>query len=261
MAIVLYNPTNEDMQTQYVGEDVIIEGESAAHLDAEGNPRPARCKIRVDDQRGKQVLNVLGPRGLVTLEYGDEGGGEEKKAEAGRKRNQDFKYEQVIKFNTLNEQRYQSRHPYIKPKEHIKRYADELGIQLRQPYAVEDEAKKDMADAMQRNQQLEREVKKKDSELSELRDQVAELTSQFRMFLQRAAGESDTRVTVEALVGKWKTMGAPTLAPWIDKNWEHLMLLPDDAAKDLAERFERVYSKKMPKEREKLAPFVSDKAA
>ena len=239
MAIVLYNPTNEDLQTQYVGEDVIVR---------------AGTKVRVDDPRGRQVLNVLGPRGLVTLEYGDEGGGEDKKAQDGIQRNKDFKYKQVIEFNTLNEQRFQGRLPYLRPQEHIKRYANELGIELRQPYAVADAAKKDMSEAMQRNESLERENRKKDSEIQELRSQVSELTAQFRMFLQRA--NVDDGNGAKDLIGKWKTMGAKTLAPWIDKNWEGLMMLSDADKKDLEDRFSHVYSKPLPAEKESLAAMA-----
>ena len=239
MAIILFNPTGEDLVTQYVGEDVLI---------------AAGTKIRVDDPRGRHVLNVLGPRGLMTLEYGDEGEGEDKKAVVGRQRNKDFKFKQVIDFNTLNEQRFQSRLPYIKPPSHIKTYSDELGIELRQPYAVEDAAKKDMSNAMQRNQELEIDLKKKDSEISELREQVTELMTQFRLFMQKSTGsDGQPPAGSSDLIGKWKTIGANNLAGWIEKNWDEIQLLPDDAMQDLEDRYQAVYKKKMPKERDKLA--------
>lgn len=229
MAIILFNPTNEDLTTQYIGEDVTIQ---------------AGKKVRVDDPRGRHVLNVLGPRGLMTLEYGDEGEGEEKKAETGRQRNKDFKYKQVIDFNTLNEQRFQSRLPYLQPSAHIKRYANELGIELRQPYAVPEAAKRDMAQAMQKNEELVRENRQKDSEIQELREQVSELTSQFKLFLQKASGTQDSATD---LAGKWKNMGAKTLESWIVKNEERLLMLSDVDVKDLSDRYEHVYRKPMPK--------------
>jgi vacuolar-type H+-ATPase subunit I/STV1 len=237
MAIVLFNPTNEQFRAQYIGEEVII---------------APSAKIRVDDARGRHVLNILGPRGLVTLEYGDEGDGEEKKAEIGRKRNHDFKYKQVIDFNTLNEQRFQSRLPYLRPPKHIKEYANELGIELRQPYAVPDAAKQDMAKAMERNQELEREVKQKDSELSELQAQMAELTGQFKQVLAALGQKQKAEETAAELAGKWNHMGSNVLATWIAKNWEQIRLLPDKDFKDLQDRYQKVYGKKMPAEPEEV---------
>lgn len=246
MALVLYNPTNEEMRTQYVGEEVIIEGELVEYYDADGNKREPRCKVRVDDSRGRHVLNVLGPRGLVTLEYGDEGGGEEKKAEQGRERNHDFKYKQVIEFNTLNEQRYQSRLPYLQPSKHLKIYANELGIELRQPYAVADEAKKDMAAAMSKNQDLQHELKEKDAQLSEMRDQMAELTGQMKSLMAALGQKGQSEDVADEIAGKWATMGKKILESWTIKNWERIQMLPDADFKDLQDRFEKVYGRNMP---------------
>jgi len=246
MAIVLYNPTNEDLRTQYVGEDVIVEGELGDYYDAEGKRRPAKCKVRVDDARGRHVLNVLGPRGLVTLEYGDEGGGEEKKAEQGRQRNHDFKYKQVIDFNTLNEQRFQSRLAYLKPSAQIKQYAAELGVELRQPYAVEDAAKRDVAEAMTRQNELREELREKDAQLEEMRDQMMDLTNQVKSLLTAVGKQTQKQDAKDSIAGKWATLGAKVLIPWAQKHWEQIQLLPDDDFKDLNDRFVKVYGKGLP---------------
>lgn len=237
MAIVLFNPTNEKLRTQYIGEEVVIRPEA---------------KVRVDDARGRHVLNILGPRGLMTLEYGDEGENEEKKAEIGRKRNRDFKYKQVIDFNTLNEQRFQSRLPYLRPSKQIKAYADELGIELRQPYAVPDAAKADMARAIEEKQEMQRELKKKDTELAELRNQMSELTGQFKQVLAALGQKQQAEETAAELAGKWNHMGKNILEEWIAKNWEQIQQLPDKEYKDLEDRYEKVYGKKMPKNQEEL---------
>ena len=50
MAMILFNPTNEDLETQYIGERVLVKSDS---------------RVRVDDPRGRHVLNTLGPRGLM----------------------------------------------------------------------------------------------------------------------------------------------------------------------------------------------------
>ena len=116
--ITLFNPTNEDLKGHHAGENVKIISKS---------------KLKVEDGRGNHLLNNLGPRGLTSLEYGDD---EKVKAAEGRKRNREFKLKQVLDYNSQNETRESSGLVHIDPPQHVKDYADELKIDLKKSYTV-----------------------------------------------------------------------------------------------------------------------------
>jgi len=146
MAITLFNPTNEDLTGCKGGKNFTI-------------PKyPERGhKVTVDDAKAKHLLNVLGPRGLTSLEYGDElddGKNEKRKAEDGRNRNLSFKRKQVIRYNQENEARKAQQLGYINPPDHIEEYAKELGTGLIQPYAVQDVKNEEISGLKETNAEL-----------------------------------------------------------------------------------------------------------
>lgn len=146
MSLVLFNPTNETLRAQYVGEDVVI-----APYPQHGH------KVKVDDARGRHILNALGPRGLMSLEFGDE---EEKKAVIGLERNREFKKKQIIRYNQENERRKQAGMAYIEPTAQVAEYARELGIALLEPYALKDVEKAEVSRLKDENRSLQTELTK-----------------------------------------------------------------------------------------------------
>lgn len=168
MSTVLFNPTNEDMSAQYIGETTII---------------PAGAKVKVDDRRARHILNVLGPRGMMTLDYGDEGENEKRKADLGRKRNIEFKRKQVVNFNQNNQQREVKKLEYVTPTEELIKYSEEVGVPLIQPYRPDDEKIHKLAEANKEIEALDAKLKAKDEEMTGLRDQVTQLTEQMTTFM------------------------------------------------------------------------------
>lgn len=236
MPKVLFNPTNEELRTQYVGEEVII---------------PAGAKIRVDDPRGRQVLNVLFPRGLCELEYGDEGDAELKKAETGRERNRAFKRKQVMDFNALNDQRHQAKLPYLVPAPHVKSYANELGMKLFEPYSSSDEAKRE-------GMELRAELQKKDDQLSEMRRaneaMQAEMT-QMRQLMQKVlAGQAPQAETSKAqppdswedLRRQVRGINRTHFSNWVSRNFDAIKEYPEDIQAEIHDKYERMYGMKYP---------------
>lgn len=173
MSTVLFNPTNEDLSAQHVGETVIIK---------------AGKKIKVDDKRARHVLNVLAPRGLLTLDYGDEGDKEKIKAEIGRRRNFEFKRKQVIRFNQENEKRMDQKLGYQEPTKQIAAYADEIGIALVQPYKAPDETTTKIADLTKEREDLAAKVKEKDEEMQALKGEIGELKTTLQNFMKMVEG-------------------------------------------------------------------------
>jgi len=246
MAMILYNPTNEDMGTQYVGETVKILSGS---------------KVRVDDPRGRHVLNTLGPRGLMALEYGDEGEGEVKKKKEGIERNLAFKRKQVIDFNTHNEQQKQGNRPYIIPTKQITEYAKELGIGLREPYNVEDQAMKDIAAVKKESAEKDEKIKQQDSDIKVLTGQVQELIDLNKRFMKMSGepepdAEKPPEEREDGINIDFRKFGKNNFADWLVNNWNLVETYPEDIQKRLADKFHGFYDTEMPASKAEMDEFV-----
>ena len=178
IGIMLYNPTNENMDMQYAGISIRMEpGEKQLFA--------LKC--------ASHLLNAFGQRGLTSLEYGaDEG----KVAEAARKRNEEFKKKQVVEYNQRNENRKQMGMGYLPPTEEVKKYAIELGLKLLEPYAVRDEERSEIAQAKAQNSELQAKLAAQANEMAELKAMMKELLEKK----QEKKPESQLRVKKD---GKW----------------------------------------------------------
>lgn len=244
MAIVLFNPTDEEMRAQYIGEEVVIPPA----------PQPGH-KIRVDDARGRHLLNVLGPRGLVALEYGDEGPGEVKKAEIGRRRNTEFWRKQVMDFNQLNDAQQQRGLPYIHPTPEVKAAARRLGLKLYEPMSSKDEYTTEAQSAVaQELAAKERTILSLQNQVQELAKLVGELRTQVLAASGLGAGEQEGAVAQEsaqgysneAMIRKIKAIGPPMFDKWVRKNLVEIQGFPVDVRRFIAEKWVRLYGTECP---------------
>jgi archaellum component FlaC len=259
MATVLFNPTNEDLEGQYIGETTVI---------------PIGGKVKVDDRRARHLLNNLGPRGLVSLDFGDEGEGERKKAEMGRKRNFDFKYRHVINFNQNNEQREQRKLGYIKPDEQTQRYADEVGVDLVQPYRPESQVAERVGALSQELEDKKRALEEKDKEVDDLKSTVKKLSDQMQTFMdmmgqatevdeasagvkkKMADAEAETEKiteetkqrTVIEIRKKYNSLNAKIFMPWVYNNLEEIPDYPDQNQKEIGQKWAKYYGTPFPTE-------------
>lgn len=165
MSIVLFNPTNEVLTGLYAGINTVL------------NPGD---KIKVDDSRAHHILNNLGPRGLCTLEYGDD---EEKRAEEGKARNLAFKKKQVLEYNQRNESRKMQGMSYHEPTKAVVKYGMELDIALNETYTMKDAEKAAISEAKREN--------------IALKDQVDNLTNKLNAFLEKMAEKEIAAEVVE----------------------------------------------------------------
>jgi len=246
MAMVVMNPTDEEIKVTWSGIDYVF--------------LPDERK-RVEDSMGRQVIHNYANRGLISLEYGDEGEIELEKIKAGRAKNDEFWVKQCVNYNQLNEQRQQSHQPFVKPTEQVARHAKRLGIKLLEPYRLEDASSKQISMLMEQNKVLEKEIQKKDGALAGLQSQVSELTENFKKMMALATGKVEEAPAAAPGNGNDKTMDVETVkatvqkmhkkqyVAWLDKNWSEIQTYPDDAIKVLAEKHETLYAKPFPEKR------------
>ena len=232
---VLFNPTNETLKAQHQGVDVILA------------PYPENGHVvKVDDARARHILNILSPRGLTTLEYGDDrddGAKKKTKAESGRQRNKDFKRKQVISFNELNAANKDRKIPYLHPTKQLKEYANELGLELIQPYSAPDEGTAKISGLMEEVQKKDTLIKEQGEEVSELRNQVSTLSDQVSQLLKTFQPPEQKDAWVEPIengedlkepdkdeaeMTRFRTLNKASFNSWLKKNWDEIPNYPDD---------------------------------
>lgn len=245
MAIVLYNPTNEVFEGLYIGNVTKIMPDQ---------------KVKVEDNRGRFLLNDLGPRGLVQLEYGDEGEAEKRKAESGRRRNKEFKRKQIIRYNQQNEARQNSKLPYLDPPQQIKEYAKELGIGLLEPYNFQDKTMEEMSTLKEEISSKDRLLAKKDRDLADMQSQIGTMQDQLNQLMglmrgnmEKAPDNGDEQRQVDIVELK-KDLGYATITKdhyeaWITRNYDKYETAPPEIQDDMREKFVRFYNKPFPEER------------
>jgi len=248
MAIVIWNPTDERFEAQYIGEFVeILPGQ----------------KIKVDDARGKALLNTLAPRGLTSLEYGDEGDVEKRKGDKARQRNFEFKKLQVIRYNQQNEEQRQNNRPYLTPPAQIKQYALDVGIKLTEPYSFKDEEvteisnlRKDKSDQKRYIQELEEQNKAQAAQISDLASKVDKLITMVEA--RAAAGakvevDPETKKTVDLQLIRdqlnYKNVNRLHLKGWVARNWEKIQAAPPEIQDEIHQKWIDLMNMPFPEER------------
>jgi len=168
MSVIVFNPTNETMKTQHIGEDIVL---------------PPNSTVKMSDARAKHVLNSLGPRGLMTLEFGDI---IENKRQQGLDRNFEFKKRQVQRHNQQNEQQKRGGRPWLDPPAHIKAYAKELGLELVEPYSERADERGMVQSLIAQNQQFQ-------NQMAAMQTQMADILK--IVLAERSGGAPITKIT------------------------------------------------------------------
>ena len=136
MGLVLWNPTEEDFHMQYSGVSLTMK---------------AGDKEQFEMNCARHLLNGFGARGLTSLTYGCD---ESKVSTDARERNREFNIRQVENFNKDNESRKITGRGQVTPSSDIKKYALKYGLQLFEPYRVQDEERSDISSTKRENEAL-----------------------------------------------------------------------------------------------------------
>lgn len=233
MAMVILNPTDEDIEVKWGGLDHVLKPDS---------------RTTFEDKDGKQIVHNYSNRGLVELNYGDEGEIELQKIAAGRLKYDEFWTKQVVNYNQINEERQQGNRPFIRPTKEVIHHAKRLGLKLLEPYKVEDAGSKELSLLMEQNKRLERESTKKDKALADLQVQINTLTGNFKQFMS-LAGVEVKKETGPDILAPITRMNKKSFSTWLAKNWDEISSYPDDARHRVAKKHQDLFGTPLPEER------------
>jgi len=173
---VVFNPTNEDMSAFKGGIE---------------HRFPAGCQIRHTDAVSNHILNNLGPRGLMKLEFGDDDAKVKKIAEAGIELNREFKTRQITSYNHNNEFNKQNGHPYLEPSKQIKAYAEELGYELFAPYTPDTAKEARIAALLTEKGEMAGQIEDQAGQIKALSDNMETMMEKMSAFMD--GGKKDDK--------------------------------------------------------------------
>lgn len=222
MSTVVFNPTHEDFNAQYVGEHVTIK---------------AGQKLKMDDPRARHILNELGQRGLCRLEYGDD---EEAIAATALERNREFRLKQIMVYNQMNEARRQQNQSYMTPPAHIKEYAKELGVRVIEPYNIKDSGNAELADAKEENRDLRKQL----SSMNAMLERLLEAQDNGAKPVDPDAETAEETVIATNRL-KYNKLNTNTFKGWIKNNREEIGAWPEDNKSEIRKKYLGFYGQEL----------------
>jgi hypothetical protein len=238
MAMVILNPTDESIEVKWAGLTHVLEPDS---------------RNIFKDKDGKQIIHNYNNRGLVELNYGDEGEIELRKIKEGRQKYNEFWTKQIVNHNQINEERQQANRPFIRPKPELVYHSKRLGYKLIEPYKVEDPHNKELSLLMEQNRELKKKGEQKDAALATMQEQINTLTGNFKQLMELAGAEAKKKETSPGETIDVKStimrMNKKSFSSWLAKNWDTIDTYPDDAKADIAQKHQDLYGTPLPEER------------
>jgi hypothetical protein len=240
--MIIKNPTHEAFELWYSGEMMRLD--------------PGQI-YKVDDARGNHALSEFGKRGLIKLEYGDDRSGqEETKSEQGRQANKAFRRKQVIDFNQEQDRKQSRKLPLAPCPEHIKRYANELGIKVFEPYGSSDEHSVERAELIGKLEFAESQVKAKDAAISDLQLQMSQLQETMAAFMashgrmvntpaEPTDAEPMTHDQQQEIIAKLKFLNKPSMLSWLDANKDQFGTFPELVRAEISARYKQLFNKEL----------------
>ena len=171
MSKVVFNPTDEHLQGMQGGIEIDL---------------PPNAKMKVPDPTANHLITHLGPRGLVSLEYGDEGEIEKQKVAAAIERQERFERKQVSQYNMDNAKRKRKQMDWVEPTKEVIHYAAKWGMKLEEMWTAADIETTELFKA-------KKQAREAKEESLELRDQMADMMSMMKELMKDKAKRDDLK--------------------------------------------------------------------
>jgi len=221
------------------------------HIGEDGTIGPDEV-VEVYDARGRFILNQMGRKGLVQLQFGDD---PEDKKKVSKALWEEFWTHQITVQNQFNEDQKEKGQRYGKPTKKLVEHAKKLNLELLSPWTSK---KKDDSPA-----------------LEELRKENRDMRSQLALLMKMLAGEkagiSDLKLDAKEevppqgepivpevpevpedpekirqnLIEKnrrtYKSQQYGTFLGWVKNSWDLISEMPEENRMEISERFTELY--------------------
>lgn len=244
------------------------------HLGANGtipaynpdNPKkPYICNF--DDSRANFILNKFGVRGLVVMNYGDD---EEAKKSESLKLWRRFWERQIENQNQHNEQQKEAGNRYSRPTDELDAHAKMLGLDLLRPWRVEAKSSKETEELKGENMALKESMKTLQAQMAEMMKMMIgggkagnvqapptqsenSQPAKPKDELSKAKNISDEEIKKQGLIAannnKYRRLGESNMNLWVNKNWDDIMLMPEENKLEIEEKYLSIYGEPFPTER------------
>jgi len=233
MSKVLFNPTGDELRHFYGGREYVV-----APFKESG------YKQKVEDATANFLMTKLGRRGLMTLEYGDEGEPEEKKRLEGIRLNKEFKKRQVIMHNRLNEERQHKRLPFSMPTNEVAQYARDLAMELIAPYDTKDLERADAAKVKDERDEFAQLIQKQAEQIQKLMD-IVNAQNAGKPVEMEGSISRDGFVRIQQELG-YKMMTKLEFEPWVAENRDLIPKQPIEIQADIEKKWGNLFEKPYP---------------
>jgi len=227
------NFTPDDLKWTHQGISGILKADTVTTFD--------------NERRGNFILNSIGKRGLVRLDWVDPEKDPDymknKKKESYEQYKNFWNY-QIETMNSHNEQLRNERKPYVRPGKQYHEKAEELGLVLLGPKSLS-------APEGKSNAQVDKELETENENLRTTVDKLMEKVEQL-LALKTPHEVPDPEpektaniIDIEAVKKKFMYLSANQLSDWIDKNKDAIKMWPSELLTALDDKHVKIYKENL----------------
>ena len=216
--------------------------------------------VTFDDARANFILNKSAVRGLVQMNFGDD---EEVKKAESLKIWRNFWERQIENHNQHNEQQKEAGNRYSRPTDELDEHAKLLGLELLRPWTAPVKSTKETEELRGENMALKKSMETLQAQMAEMMkmmisggktdtNQVTHEVGTIPPGVKTVTTSSPDTVGAELIKtnrNKYIRLGESNLNLWLSKNWEDVMVMPEENKLELEEKYLKLYGVPFPTER------------
>jgi len=251
--MIIANFSVDSIEWQHIGANGIIPAYDP------NDPKKPHI-INFEDSRANHILNKFAVRGLVVMNFGDD---EEAKKAESLKLWKRFWERQIENHNQHNEQQKEAGNRYSRPTDELDAHAKLLGLDLLRPWRVEAKNTKETEELRGENMALKKSMETLQAQMAEMMKMMISGGQAVNVQSQSTQPETSEPVKVkdisddevkkrgiiEANNNKYRRLGESNLNLWLSKNWEDVMVMPEENKLELEEKYLKLYGVPFPTSR------------
>jgi len=208
------------------------------HVGVNGIIKPGET-VEMEDGRANHVLNKLGAKGLIKLDFGDN---LEEKKKVSMSLWRAFWERQIENHNQANEDAKEKGNRYTKPTPEIEEKAKLFGLDILRPWRVEKKDNKELEEAKAENKSLKDDLKSLQAQMSK----ILEMMGNKAPAVISSDAEKALAGLVESNQNKYKRLGESNMKAWVVRNWDDILQMPEANKAEIRARYEELYKELCP---------------